>query len=395
MRTSIPRLLVLALVSIVACSADTGTAPDPIPSFGGPLTAQAAPIRAIKNVQVVDPRSGTVAPGQTVVVRDGRIAEVGPVQTTAVPAGAEIVDGRGRWLSPGLIDMHVHMRSGDEEAYIRAGVTRVRHMWGYPTLWSLIDQIDRGERIGPTIHPLSSGIDAPPVYWPVTQLLTDPSLADSLVSALAARGYTELKVYQDLTTEVYDAVAAAALSRGMSWAGHKPTRVPLSHVLRAGQRSIEHLGGYQGLSAPALATAVELTVQQGTWNTPTLAIQDALQNSPARADERRRIVTGLFDAGAPLLVGTDAGIDVTLPGVSLVDEMREFVRAGVPLPEVVRLVTVEAARYLGLELEVGRIVAGRRADLVLLGANPLEDLETLRAPAGVHMGDRWIVLEDQ
>ena len=386
-------LSALSIAFAFACSADTGTTPGPIRQVEGPLSAVPAPVRAITNVRVVDPATGTVTPGQSVVIRDGWITEVGPVATTTVPDGAEVVDGQGRWLAPGLVDMHVHMRAGDEEAYVRAGITRVRHMWGYPTLWTLIDEIERGVRVGPAIHPLSSGIDAPPVYWPVTQLLTDPARADSLVEALAGRGYSELKVYQDLSQEVYDSVAAAARRRGMTWAGHKPTRVPLEHVITAGQRSIEHLGGYEGLSAVALSEAIALTAEHGTWNGPTLAVQDVLQNSPARAATRRGIVSDLYQAGAPLLVGTDSGIDATLPGESLVDEMSEFVRAGIPLGEVFRLVTVEAARYLGLDAEIGRVAPGRRADLVLLTANPLEHLEMLRTPAGVHMGNRWIVLE--
>lgn len=383
----------LVILLSLACSSDSLTNLGPRPRIDGPLTASTASVRAFADVRVVDPLTASVAPGQTVLVRDGRIAEVGPTATTPIPPEAEVVEGGGRWLSPGLIDMHVHMRSGDEEAYVRAGVTRVRHMWGYPSLWVLIDEIARGDRIGPTIHPLSSGIDSPPVYWPVTQLLTDPARADSLVEELAGRGYAELKIYQDLGVEVYDSIVAAARRRGMTWAGHKPTRVPLARVIASGQRSIEHLGGYEGLSGGALAEAIESTAREGTWNGPTLAIQHALQNSATRAAERRRIVKALFDAGAPLLIGTDAGIDVTLPGESLADEMAEFVRAGIPLADVVRLATVEAARYLGLEAEIGRITPGRRADLVLLSANPLDHMEALRAPVGVQLGERWVVLE--
>ncbi len=383
----------LFLVFMLACSSDSGTTPGPIDQVDGPLVADVAPVRALTNVRVVDPTDGSITAPRTVIVADGRIVTVGPASTTAIPEGASVVDGAGRWLTPGLIDMHVHMRAGEAESYVRAGITRVRHMWGYPTLWTLIDEIERGDRVGPAIHPLSSGIDAPPVYWPVTQLLTDPALADSLVAELAGRGYTELKIYQDLSREVYDAVVAAARARGLTWAGHKPSRVPLGHVIASGQRSIEHLGGYLGLSASALSDAVQETARRGTWNAPTLAIQDRLQNSPARADERRRIVKALFDAGAPLLVGTDSGIDVTAPGTSLVDEMAEFVRAGIPLAHVVRMATIDAARYLGLEGEVGRVAPGYRADLALFAANPLEHLEVMRTPVGVVMGDRWFALE--
>ena len=104
-------LSALCIVVAPACSADTGTTPDPIRQVEGPLSASAAPVRAITNVQVVDPETGAVTPGQSVVIRDGRIAEVGPVATTTVPADAAVVDGQGRWLAPGLLDMHVHMRA--------------------------------------------------------------------------------------------------------------------------------------------------------------------------------------------------------------------------------------------------------------------------------------------
>jgi imidazolonepropionase-like amidohydrolase len=204
------------------------------------------------------------------------------------------------------------------------------------------------------------------------------------------RGYRELKVYQDLSVGVYDAIVAAASARGMTFAGHKPAPVPLAHVLESGQRSIEHLGGYAQLEGAALAEAVQLTVQHGTWVCPTLAIQRSLNGDTPGAARRRAVTRALFDGGARLLVGTDAGIDVTAPGVSLVEEMEEMRRAGIPLARLVRMATADAAEYLGLADEVGEVAPGMRADLVLLAGDPLVSLDALRRPRGVHMGDGWI-----
>lgn len=381
----------LALAVLLACTADsmTGLGPDDTP-FQGDLRVEHAPLRAFTNVHLVNPESGTVEDDGVLIVRGGMIEAVGPAAEVAVPADAEVVDGEGGSLMPGLVDMHVHMSAGDTEAYIRSGITTVRNMWGFQALGAIIEDIDAGRRIGPTIHTLSPGLDGPPVHWPETQLITDPAKADSVVQLMWDRGYRELKMYQDLRLDVYDAIVAAAEARGMTFAGHKPGPVPLTHVIEAGQRSIEHLGGYQITYGAALDQAIQLTVEHGTWNCPTLEIQTHLAAASQAAPYRRTVVKALYDAGARILVGTDSGIGVTEPGTSLADEMAELMDAGIPLPALVRMATVDAAEYLGESDRIGRLVAGMRADLVLLSGNPLEDLDALRRPLGVELGDGWV-----
>ncbi len=383
-----PRRLAVAL-ALAGCAADGGTGPG---APDGALTRVEAEIRVFTHVRVVDPLTSTVESDRFVRIRDGVVEAVGPMAQYAPVPGAQEVDGGGRWLMPGLVDMHVHLRPADTEAYVRAGITRVRSMWGWPGLDTLVGEIEAGTRIGPRVSTLSPGIDAPPEYWPYTRLLTDPARADALVQTLADLGYRELKIYEDLSLEVYDAVAAAAEARGMTWAGHRPRRVPLEHVLQRGQRSVEHLGGYLGRSAASLDEIVALTVASGTWNCPTLRVQRILQGETPAAAERRRIVGALHGAGARLLVGTDAGIDATAPGTSLREEMAEFEAAGIPAPAILRMATVDAARYLGLDDRLGRIAPGRAADLVLLPGNPLADLDVLQRPLGVHLGRGWIDL---
>jgi imidazolonepropionase-like amidohydrolase len=380
-----------AWLPLAACLSGGPTAPSAngIP-FGGELTFERAAVRVFENVGIVDTENGTVSRNQGVLLRNGRIEAVGPAGSFAVPLGASVVDGGGAWLAPGLVDMHVHMNAADAEAYVRSGITTVRNMWGFANLASIVADIDSGRRIGPAIHTLSPGLDGPPVRWPETQLITDPDSADALVGRIASLGYSELKVYQDLSLEVYDAIVTAASKRGMTFAGHKPGAVPLTDVIQRGQRSIEHLGGYEELANGELGGVIELTVLQGTWVCPTLEIQRRMPGAAQGASRRRETTKALHDASARLLIGTDAGIGVTQPGLSLVEEIEELRVAGIPLPELLRIATVGAAEYLGLSDRIGRIAEGLEADLVLLSGNPLEGLDALRRPLGVHMGDGWI-----
>lgn len=330
---------------------------------------------------------------QTVVVRDGTVAEIGPATSTAVPPGATRIEGAGRTLLPGLADMHVHLRTADAEAYVRNGITTVRNMWGYPGLRDIVADIASGALVGPTVFSTSPGLDGTPAKWPYTQIVMDPAKADSVVAAQQAAGWETLKLYSDLRPEVYDSIVAAARRRDMDYVGHVPGRIPVEHVLEAGQRSIEHLGGYQFLpDGDRLRALYDLTVEVGAWNCPTLAVQ--LQVGPARTERRRAIVKGLHDAGAPLLVGTDSGIDLTEPGTSIHVELAELVRSGLSPFEALTGATRDAARFLGRSEVFGQVRAGARADLLLVGGNPLRDLGVLAEPVGVMLRGAWIRLDD-
>lgn len=395
------RLYVLALPALgaaslllFACAESDPAGPDPAGSEDSPhepLVVAHAQLRVFRDVRVVDPGEGTVASGKAVTIRAGVIESVDDDAGFVPPDGADVVDGAGAYLAPGLVDMHVHMRSATAEAYIRAGITTVRNMWGFSSLDVIRDRIAEGTLVGPSVHSLSPGLDGPPVHWAETELITDPAKADSVVALQYERGYRELKIYQDLARDVYDAIVVAARARGMTFAGHKPSQVPLAHVIGSGQRSIEHLGGYL-LSGTALGDAVGLTVQHGTWVCPTLEVQTRIPAASAASAQRASVTKALYDAGARLLIGTDSGIDITEPGTSMVEEMERFAGAGIPVPAILRMATVDAAAYLGLSGRIGRVAPGMDADLVLLADDPLRTLDALQAPLGVHRGDGWIRL---
>ena len=309
----------------------------------------------------------------SILVRRGRVVQISPAEQLMGVAGAKVVDARGKYVIPGLIDMHVHIDRADLGAYVQHGVTTVRNMWGFQQLAAIIADVAAGRVRGPEIHSLSSGFDGSPVKWPQTQLVDDLAQIAPLMQQQMAQGYREIKVYQDLSRAAYDSIIAIARARGLTFAGHVPTRVPLLYALQQGQRSIEHLGSYQLEQIDGQARA---TAQAGTWNCPTLAI--LAQLDPGRSGTRISIVKALHDAGARLLAGTDSGIGRTMPGASIADELRLLVEAGLSPYEALRGATIDAAEYLHLENEAGVIKPGARADLVILDANPLRDIAAVR-----------------
>ena len=390
MRTS----LLAGLCALAACaSSPDGPA---LPDRSGPecdVPATLPTVVAFREATVLDPEAGRLIPNQTVVLREGRIDRV---SSEPPPDGLATINGCNRILVPGLADMHVHMDRNDLAAYLRSGVTTVRNLWGFPSLQTTQAEIETGTLEGPSIYAISPGLDGTPVKWPVTQLVMNPAEAEATVQRQLDAGWTALKLYQDLRSDVFDAVIDAAHSKGVTYGGHVPTRVGLDRALASGYRHIEHLSGYEqrlspsgglgafawrDIDADAIPELVQATVDAGTWNCPTLAIfDDIAAGDPVIRANRQAVVRALFEGGAPLLIGTDSGIGRTMPGVSVHEEMALFEGAGLTPAEVLRIATVEAARFLEADDEFGRIAPGLRADLLLVSENPFEDLSVLRQP---------------
>jgi len=329
---------------------------------------------AIVNVNVVPMDQERVIQSQTVLIDNGRITAIGPASSTQVPTGALRIDAKGKYLLPGLIDMHVHIRSSELDKYLPAGITSVRNMWGYDELVPIMRDIDSKTRKGPRIFSLTAGFDASPPQWPQTQISDDPAAIPALIDRQYNLGFREIKVYQKLSRAAYDTIVAVAQRKGMTFAGHMPPLVGLDHVLESGQRSIEHLGGYT--TGSQLDAQITKTIQHGTYNCPTIAVQSLL--SPSRAEGLRSITGALQARGARLLVGTDAGIDVTEAGSSIHDELELFVRSGMSPFDALLGATRTAAEYLGQTSSIGTIAVGKEADLILLRGNPLQDIKRTR-----------------
>jgi imidazolonepropionase-like amidohydrolase len=349
---------------------------------------------AIVDVNVVPMDRPLVLRHQTVIVRGGRIAWLGPAATAELPSGARVVQGNGRYLMPGLIDMHVHLRRADLPQYLASGITTVRNMWGHEEIRQLEREVAAGTVRGPTIFSASAGLDGTPPQWPGTVLVLDSASAGDAVRAQVAAGWSWIKVYTQLTPPAYHAIMAAARAAGVPVVGHVPLRVDIHDALASGQRSIEHLTGYDravsrtgrsgtwgwtDADTSRYAGLVAATVAAGTWNCPTLAIfvklaeQHPAAERPGIIERRRQFVRALSRAGAHLLAGTDAGIGVVAPGTSLHDELAELVAAGLTPYRALRAATADAAAFLGRP-ELGWIGKGAAADLLLVAGNPLEDV---------------------
>lgn len=248
---------------------------------------------AFVDVTVVPMDADRVLRGQTVIVRDDRIVAMGPAASTAVPAGATRIDARGKYLMPGLAEMHAHVPPGSTTPqgiedlmllYIANGVTTIRGMLGAPYQLELRGRLARGEIIGPTLYvgaPSLNGNSAP-----------TPRAADSLVRAHKAAGYDFLKIHPGLTRESYDAMVRASREVGITWAGHVPDAVGVRHAIASRQSTIDHVDGYleaaAGIGTNALAQQgpafvdfvakvdttqfrelARLTREAGVWNVPT------------------------------------------------------------------------------------------------------------------------------
>lgn len=240
---------------------------------------------------------------QTVLVRGDAIVAVGP--DVVVPTDAEVVDGKGKVLIPGLADMHVHLDGtrGMLELFVAHGVTTVRNMAGSPRTITLRERVAKGELLGPTILTTGPFVDGPRPRWEASDVVANKADAERVIADEAAAGYDFVKVYNGLSVEQYDAVMAAAKVHDLRVVGHVPFAVPLQHALDAGQVSIEHLTGYaeaierddspfrhkrssvaviqRWLYADPrkLADVAAATVRSGAWNVPTLvtaAVYDEL-----------------------------------------------------------------------------------------------------------------------
>jgi imidazolonepropionase-like amidohydrolase len=412
------------------------------------------PSFVIKNVSIVSTTEPHVRVG-SVLVRDGRIVYVGPSSGLREASGALAIDGTGRFLIPGLIDMHTHVsktRGSSLALLVASGVTTVRDLGGdHEELLRWKKELLAGTRVGPTLliagPYLESATNAdrqhktPPAEMvePVERTrigVASPADAERIVAAIAARGVDHLKIRTTQDRETYLAIGAAARRHGLALFGHwQPYSV--DDFFASGQRSVEH-AFYPPLDkhSPAERRALfERMARDGIAYVPTLVvlermatpddqtlrrIVEAAEKPPngrpmlsafIRADWReqlaeqgsdrrpvyqqlqastRRDLAEMRAASVRVLAGTDNGVLNVVPGQSLHEELVLLVRdAGMTPLEALAAATSSAAAFMGLERETGSIAAGKRADLVLLDANPLDDVARVGQIAGVAVRGRW------
>lgn len=390
-----------------------------------------------RNVSIVPMDAERVLPNRTVVVKRGKITAIAEAEKTTIPPNAVVIDGSGRYLLPGLADMHVHTDPSDFAVFLANGVTTIREMNGSADHLKWRAQLASGELLGPHLFVASTLIAGEKVRWRHL-LVTSPDEAATVVREFARQKYDFIKVYDGLSREVYDRIVQTAREVNVPIVGHIPKAVGLEHVLESGQKSIEHSEQIEYATArfdlpltPQQAETIAARIARSdSWVTPTLASQEVLcsrgtplfnslfdrsemmfvdqstlawwstlkQPRKDGAQDSRSaffssqvdLVRALNRQHARLLAGTDTPNPLLVPGFSLHEELRNLHAAGLTNFEVLRTATTNPAAFLGTSAESGTVEVGKRADLVLVDANPLQNLETLRTPSGVMVGGRWL-----
>jgi imidazolonepropionase-like amidohydrolase len=428
-------------------------------------------VTVLDRITVIDPASGAARPETTVVVEGDRILDVGPASRAQRPAGARIVDGTGRFLIPGLWDMHVHTFFGDWvpggrevilPLLLAYGVTGARDMGSdLEEILQARAAVSRGALLGPRLVVSGPMLDGPKPQFPASIAVATPDDGRRAVAMLQGRGVDFIKLQSLVPRDAYFAIAEESRKRGIPFVGHVPDAIRASEASNAGQRSFEHLIGVfegsttvqtedellKGPKGPARflagwdatreADLIALLAKNRTWQCPTLLweyggwLVDAvdvgkypeLRYAPAawrektwprfKADMVKSYITDplpvrekwvehelgliarLRKAGVPLLAGTDAppGVGI-VPGMSLHRELGRFVAAGLSPLEALRTATVNPARFLERTADFGAVEKGRIADLVVLDANPLDDIANTTKIAAVVANGRLFTRAD-
>lgn len=415
------------------------------------VDAAGATTTAFVNVHVIPMTHDGVIESQSVIVEDGLITVIGDVDKVPVPKHAQVIDGTDRFLMPGLAEMHAHVPDVDSAELERVltlfaakGVTTIRGMLGQPSHLELRERLQSGADFGPRLITSGPSMNGNSVSGPLDAerkvraqhaagydfIKIHPGLTAEEFAAIAA---TANELGMPFAGHVPAAVGLdGALAAGMATIDHLD-----GYIAALMPANSDRSGGYGGFFDVLLADQVNeeriddvaaRTAAAGTWNVPTQSLVEQLVNdvSPAdlgsraemrympagtveqwrqrkeqqlqergfsavigaRAiDVRRRIIRALHDAGAGLLLGSDAPQIFNVPGYSLHRELGFIVAAGLSPFEALQTGTVHVARFLGLN--TGSVEVGRDADLVLLDDNPLADIENSRRVHGVMLRGTW------
>lgn len=393
---------------------------------------------AFTNVNVFDSLTATLEPAKTVYVLDGVITSVVDANQP-ISADAQIIDGAGNTMVPGLWDMHGHVSPSNYFNYLAFGITNIRDMANDPDfIIKTRREIRSGHLAGPDIHALGF-IDKDTEFAAPTGMLAD-TLEEALdfVDYYARHGFVGIKLYSSIDPEWVAPIAKHAHALGLTVQGHVPAYMLATEAIKDGFDEITHInmamldilgaddvdtrtplrftvpgtqGGTIDVNGAAMDDLIGLMKAHGTAIDPTLGIfLDMFLNEPGSyqlshaataqhyppgvqraslasrgrnygdearyersAATARAMVKRFFDEGITVLAGTD-----NFPwGFALLYELKAYVEAGIPEPEVLRMATITAARHMGVDQSLGSISPGKRAHFVLVDGNPLENIEAL------------------
>jgi imidazolonepropionase-like amidohydrolase len=347
----------------------------------------AAPPIVIRNVAVVDVAAGKVIPQQTVVIRGERIAWRGPTRGVAVPRGALVVNGAGKYLLPGLWDMQVRLGPEGKNLarFLDLGITGISETGGDARVARWRSEIENGRRVGPRI--VTSGFPVAGAASEQEALLVarTPRDARAVFDQLWNSRVDFVSIRQDLPRDAYFALAEQARHWRRRFEGPVPSGVSLWEALEARQASIQQSSELSRLGDRELPEFLRRSALMGTRLTPLLA-------SASDKIQAFRLAMMARAAGVEILAGSGAQPDTLNLGAGLHEELEQLVAAGFTPREALEAATLAPLRLLGWDGVLGRIEAGRVADMILVEANPLADIRHARQIAAVFVGgrNRWV-----
>ena len=437
------------------------------------LSASAQTV-AFTNVNVIPMDRERVLANQTVVIRNGVIVEIGNAKNVKLPKDTVRIDGNGKYLVPGLVDMHTHLLSDSDEypdsigpqelrVMVANGVTTIRFMIGTPELLTLRSRSANGEIEAPTIFVASPHLTGKEQGNDF--VVNTPEEAREAVRKSKAAGYDFIKVTTFIKPEVYEAAVDEAAKQNIRVVGHADSRfVGVERAWKAKQQ-IEHLDGYMELllrdDAPMKGSVSDLyiynpenwksldyideskipavarkTVASNPYVDPThhfmknsfgrLRTEDEIRKQPdfrfypAKVQQqwldfykknrfintvplekrarwiklREQLIKAIYDAGGKLMTGSDTPEFLFLYGFGIHHELKALKDAGLSNYAVLEAATKNPSMFLGTIDKVGTIEKGKRADLMLLNANPLDDISVTENRAGVMLKGKWHSQQD-
>lgn len=366
---------------------------------------------ALVGATIVDGTGRAPTADGVLLVRDGRIAAVGPRGRITIPAGVPVVDAAGKTVIPGLWDMHTHVTQVEwAPVYLAAGVTTARDMGNeFDFITAFRDAIRDRQVVGPRL--LLAGLvdgggpDAFGVVYAAT-----PDEARAVVQRYHDAGFAQMKIYSLITPPMVSEITRDAHALGMTVTGHVPNGMTIVDAVERGMDQIAHLAIRGEAGSPEVTHTIDVLKARQTvldptqsWNellghaagTAIASFQPGFPKIPAplqrvfssaavtgidaataraRLDRGLRIVKALHDAGVPVVAGTDEGV----PGYSVDREIELYVEAGFTPLAALQAATIVPARAMKLDAELGTIERGKRADLAVLDANPLDDIHNVR-----------------
>ncbi|PHH59921.1 hypothetical protein CDD81_2380 [Ophiocordyceps australis] len=348
----------------------------------------------IANANVIDVTTGKIQQQQDVVIQNDKIASIQAAGKNAnakaagknatAKADNNVFDASGLFLMPGFSDMHIHAYFTNDAskfaatdnatfpAFIANGVTHVRDLGSnFDAVLSAQKRINAKQLVGPRISSTSGPIlDGPKTPFQTVEKIQSQDDADSVVNELSNGGADFIKVHLKLDQDAFQAIASACTENNIPFGGHVPDSIDVETAVKAGMTIFEHMSRIQ------TNDDVDLIGGNNFIATCTL-VQGA-------TDNRKKLCRSLHEKGTQVLSGTDAPQGPGLcPGPSLHRELELMASSGISNLEVLQATTINAAKAVGLDSQIGTVEVGKAADLVMLSKNPLDNIQNTRSVAAV------------